>query len=206
MPQRPRVPEAGTDRELLRRIVEEDDIQTEPGTRLNALAADLWDWLKAQLGDGPDVSLNGVWELAGVVGLGLLLLAAAWTVWFVTRSPRRKATRPGPIAAVQAMAPPPDPATALELALAAGDARTALRALWAELALRLGQAGVVTATGEDQTHLELVRAVRRDRPEWSGHGELRGLARTFDRLCYGATPPAIADVRALIPQARDLPA
>jgi hypothetical protein len=199
------VPEAGTDRELLRRIVEEDGIETEPGTRLAALMAELWEWLKAQLGGGPDISLDGVWELAGVVGLGLLLLATGWTVWIVARDRRRRTHRTEPVVAVQAMAPPPDPATALELALAAGDARTALRALWAELALRLGQAGVAAATGEDRTHQELVRAVRRDRPEWPGHAELRGLARRFDRLCYGATPPAIADVRALIPQARGLP-
>lgn len=200
------MPEAGTDRELLRRIVEEDDIQTEPGTNLGALLSELWDWLMAQLGDGPAMSFDGVWELAGIVGLGLLLLAAAWAGWIVWTGRERRRDPEGVPVQAEALAPPPDPASALELALAAGDARTALRALWAEVALRLGQAGVAAAMGEDRTHQELVRAVRKARPDWAGHAELRALARTFDRLCYGSVPPAVADVRALIPQARGLPA
>lgn len=200
------MPEGGTDRELLRRIVEEDGIQTEPGTRLGALLSELWAWLRAQLGGGPGVDLEGAWQLAGLAGLGLLLGAAAWTLWRVARDHQRRRRPPAPGVAVVALSPPPDPASALERALAAGDARAALAALWAELALRLGQAGVAAVSGGDRTHQELVRAVRRDRPAWTGHPDLRQLARSFDRLCYGPTPPRIADVRALIPKARGLPA
>jgi len=200
------VAEARTDRELLQQIVEREGIETEPGLSLEALLQRLWDWLAGQLGEGPALDLDGVWQLAGVVGLGLLLVAIAWVAWAVwSRRSARPRTAPRPVLA-EAL-PLVDPTIdAVEAALAAGDAHAALQALWAEVAARLGQSGVSVATGEDATHQELVRAARAARPDWSGHPELRTLARRFDRLCYGAIPPRVADVRALIGPARGLPA
>ena len=200
------MPEETTDRELLRQIVEEEDIQTEPGADLEALLQRLWDWISGFFGDGPSLDIDGVWEFAGIVGLALLLLAIAWVAWTVWTGRRRRIRRPVAPVRAEVLPPPPDPVDALEAALAAGDARQALHALWGEVAMRLGQTGVAAASGDDRTHQELVRAVRASRPDWTGHGDLRSLARQFDRLCYGATPPEVADVRALIPQARGLPA
>lgn len=197
------MPEATTDRALLEEIVREEGIVTTPGARWGDLWAAFLEWL-ASLFDGPELDLSGVTEIAGWVGLLLVVGVAIYVVWRMVEARlkrRREASPPPPVVPLEA---PADPTTALEAALAAGDARAALAALWAELALGLGQGGVARATGQDRTHQELVRLVRVARPGWERLGELRDLARTLDRLCYGASPPTVDDVRALVPRARGL--
>ncbi len=199
------MPEVATDRALLEEIVRDERIVTTPSTRWDELWAAFWRWLDDLFGARRAPDLSGVAEIAAWVGLALVVAAGVYALWRAYEAWARSRRPPEPAAvAVVALEAPPDPTSALEAALAAGDARGALAALWAELALGLGQGGVARATGQDRTHQELVRLVRAARPGWDRLGELRDLARILDRLCYGAVAPTVDDVRPLVPRARGL--
>ena len=199
------LPEGPPDRALLDQIIAEDGITTDPGARFDELILALLQELREWLADGTGVDFGNTAQIATYVGLGLLGLVTLWALFLLARRlrPRRRATKVRPLAPV-ALTDPADPTSTLEAALAAGDARAALAALWAELALGLGEAGFAATASRDRTHQELVRLVRQSRPSWDRLADLTRLARVLDRLCYGPVEPSVDDVRALVPQTRGL--
>lgn len=190
---------------MLDQIIAEDGITTDPGARFDELILALLQELKEWLADDTGADFANTAEVALWVGLGLLGLVALWALFLLARRlrPRRRARTVRSLAPV-VLVTLPDPTSTLEAALAAGDARAALAALWSELALGLGEAGFAATTGRDRTHQELVRVVRQNRPSWVCLADLTHLARVLDRLCYGPVEPSVADVRALLPQTRGL--
>ena len=201
------MPESTADPALLERVIAEEGISVDAPEGPERWLGALLDWALARLQDadlpGPSPDAVPDWALtlafgavsALLLGLGVALLRAAWRL----RAPRGPAA-PAPRAPA---APPPAPADALDAALAAGDARAAARALWLSVAAALAARGRGSAT-PDLTQQELCALVARRAPRWEGLGDLRALGAAVDVLFYGPHPPAVAQVRGLLPAAEAL--
>lgn len=165
---------------------------------LRKVAAQLVDRL---LGDVQGVGEAGQIVLV-ILGVAVPLSLALVIIDQVRRSRRRRAgatlrvARPVPVA-------PVDPDQALALALAQGDARTALGALWRRLGLGLQAAGL-GRWSPDQTEREFIATVHRAAPDWQGLGELEALREAVVVGVYGPHPPSLAAVQALVPRAEAL--
>ncbi|MCK6507142.1 hypothetical protein L6R53_27865 [Myxococcota bacterium] len=163
----------------------------------------LWDALARALEEATP-GLGGLEPLreplALVVGLGLPALVAGvlavrlWRRWQGRRRDEAPAAHPAATAVRR------DPAEALRRALASGEGRAALAALWAWLGRGLTAAGRARWSPE-LTEREWVDRVRAQDPGWPGLAELEALRGEVVRGAYGPVAPTVEQVAALVPRA-----
>jgi len=151
-----------------------------------------------------DVVVEGLFwgVVAVVVGLALVL---AWPVIRRLWRPRRaEAVGDGTVAVAGPFGgTPPDPEEILARCLDAGDARGAMVALWAGVVAALEARGWVHPV-PGSTRREVVREVTVLAPSFPGRAPLQRLALLLDFYGFGADPPDVEQVRAVVPLARQV--
>lgn len=193
-----------------RALLEEVQAREGVSTSLEPSAAEygqtLWDALvraleEATAGMGDLEPLGEAMAL--LVGVGLpALLASTLAVRLWRRWRARRAVEEPALAALPAVATV-DPEEALRRALAAGEGRRALAALWAWLGRGLTAAGRGRWSPE-LTEREWVAQVRALDPGWQGLAELEALRREVVRGAFGREAPTTEEVAALVPRAQRL--
>ncbi len=195
---------------LVERIVDEEAIRIDRQPELGDYLIALLDWARegffALLGEVPQLGWVAealLWVL--LIGTPALLLLLGWPLLRETfQRKRRSQPRPDsvPVRQVELEAAF-DPGHALAAALSAGDARGALRALWAGLAIRLSELGR-GSWGSELTNQEFVDSAKEQAPDWEELPALRELATTCDRLLYQARVPDLAEVLPVVERARGI--
>ncbi len=193
------------DRALFEEIVRAEGIQTEHEVRMSEyvahLLAALQEFLSREIG-------GATWlgPVARVILWTLLIALSALAIYLVARLVRSWRAAPGAAAPVQRVAALPesiDLDARIEAELARGDARAALRTLWAWLRRGLRDA-LQADLPEGCTNRELVSKTRARNPAWPGLGPLGAIARDSDRLMYAGEKPDVETVRSLVATARGL--
>lgn len=202
---------AGTDRELIARVLREQGAALEDEIPLREYTNHLWERLLDTV--GISIETTG-WMRSALRWFPrlLALIVALAALALVGRSLRLRPRRPSPqLATVEPLigGQAPDPWAQLQEALDrldgedGRDGRLALGLLWRALALGLSGRGLGRFSPE-VTHREFVRAVRATRPDWPRLAALTDFARTTDRLLYGGGRAPLERVRGMVSEARGL--
>lgn len=194
------------DPDLLRQLQAEAGTSTEraasPAEYVSHLQEQALQWLESVFGSlgVTDAAGEGLLVTLGVVVPSLLVAAIVITLMrHRRRRPRAAPASPRPLASPL----PPTPADAFDKALADGDARAALAALWTQVGRGLDAQGI-GHFAPDRTEREFLATVARSAPQWEQLPALRSLSRTVVVGLYGPVGPDLDEVRALVPLARKL--